>query len=318
MPRASKLLILCFGTILLAAPTHAQSPREHLTQMVTQLQATPADDALRENIIKLALTLDPPPAVPDEALTFEGRAQYAFSHAASPEDYLAAAREYEKAATIAPWVCGYYSDLCTIYEKAGKLEEAKRNCEMSLAGTTEPTQSGELKRRIAGLAYGIEQQSPEAVATRKREENARRGFVGFWQRSASRTDYFTWFPEGADGIWYESAGNGPPSSWQTIEIARSGESYTMTCLSDPWLHYVLARVDSASIVFTRAADCTPSNGCDTKRFTIDGEDLHCDATGLQSGTEYRRAQERWVRRESCIAAPTPDRSLGGSYRVECR
>ena len=34
----------------------------------------------------------------------------------------------KKAAAAAPWVPGYYADLCTIYEKAGKFEDAERYC----------------------------------------------------------------------------------------------------------------------------------------------------------------------------------------------
>lgn len=162
------IAVLWCAIVLFPSATHAQSPREQLSQMVAQLQATPANDSLRVHIIKLAVTLDPAPVVPKEAIAFEGRAQYAFSHAASPDDYLAAAREYENAVAIAPWVCGYYSDLCTIYEKGGALEKARRCCELSLAGLSDAAQITDMERRIAGLSYGIEQNSPAVAAARER------------------------------------------------------------------------------------------------------------------------------------------------------
>jgi hypothetical protein len=149
------LLVLIFG-LLLANAANAESPREQLKQMVEQLQQTPNDNALREKIIKLAPTLKPPPALPDAAITFEGRAQFAFKSAKSEDDFLAAAREYEKAVAAAPWVQGYYTDLCTIYEKAGKFEDAKRHCGFYLIGLTDPAQMTDVKRRIAGLEFGIE------------------------------------------------------------------------------------------------------------------------------------------------------------------
>lgn len=142
---------------LVATKVYAAPPREELQQMVQKLQANPADDALREKIIKQAQQLKPAPAVPEEAIEFEGRAQFAFNSAKAAGDYLAAAREYEKAISIAPWVSGYYSDLCTIYQKADKLEDAKRNCEFSLIGLIDAVQITDIKRRIAGLKYGIEQ-----------------------------------------------------------------------------------------------------------------------------------------------------------------
>ena len=163
MTSISKLIIFVFTFLVLAVNAHAQSPREQLNQMVQQLQKTPNDQALRERIIKLAPTLKPSPVLPDSAIAFEGRAQFAFKHAKSESDFLTAAQEYEKALAVAPWVSGYYSDLCTIYEKAGKFEDARRHCGFYLTGLTDPAQMTEVKRRIAGLEFGIEK-----VATEKR------------------------------------------------------------------------------------------------------------------------------------------------------
>lgn len=173
MKSTCKLIIFAFALFVLIATACAQSPNEQLKQMVEQLQKAPNDNALRERIIKLALTLEPAPDLPDTAIVFEGRAQFAFKSAKSESDFLAAAREYEKAVAVAPWVPGYYSDLCTIYEKAGKFEDAKRHCGSYLIGLTDPAQKTDIKRRIAGLEFGIEQanspQAREAALLRKVE-----------------------------------------------------------------------------------------------------------------------------------------------------
>ena len=169
-----KLLVLFFGVLMLGNVAYAQTPQEELTQMVEQLQKSPNDNALREKIIKLAPTLKPSPVLPDTAVAFEGRAQFAFRNAKSEDDFLAAAREYEKAAAAAPWVPGYYADLCTIYEKAGKFEDAKRYCGFYLMGLTDPAQMTDIKRRIAGLEFGIEKaNSPQARAAREKEAEQR-------------------------------------------------------------------------------------------------------------------------------------------------
>lgn len=174
METTSKLIIFIFALLALAASAYAQPQREELQQMVEQLQKTPDDNALREKIIKLARTIKPSPALPDTAVAFEGRAQFAFRSAKSEGDFLAAAQEYEKAVTVAPWVPGYYADLCTIYEKAGKFEDAKRHCGFYLIGLTDPAQITDAKRRIAGLEFGIEK-----IAAEKRraaeEANSPRG-----------------------------------------------------------------------------------------------------------------------------------------------
>jgi hypothetical protein len=169
MKPTRKLLIFAFTFLALAASADAQSPREQLKQMVQQLQKIPGDSALREKIIKLARTMKPAPALPDTAIAFEGRAQFAFRSAKSEGDFLAAAQEYEKAVATAPWVPGYYADLCTIYEKAGKFEDAKRHCGFYLIGLTDPAQMTDVKRRIAGLEFGIEKaNSPEARAAKQK------------------------------------------------------------------------------------------------------------------------------------------------------
>lgn len=174
MKSKNKFTILVLALSALTGSAYAQSPREQLKQAVQQLQTAPNDHALRERIIKLGAQIRPAPAIPEEAVRFEGRAQFAFRSAKSEDDFLAAAREYEKAVAAAPWVPGYYSDLCSIYEKAGKYEEAKRHCGFYLIGLADSAQMTDVTRRIAGLEFGIEK-----IAAEKRraaeEANSPRG-----------------------------------------------------------------------------------------------------------------------------------------------
>ncbi len=165
------LIILVFALVLVTSQTiNAQSPRDTLKQMVEQLQKAPADNALREKIIKLAQNIKPAPAIPDKAIEFDGRAQFAFKNAklnANPETgFLAAAREYEKAIATAPWVLDYYFNLYVIYEKAGIYVEAKRNCEFYLIGLSDQDQIMDAKRLIAGVNFAIEQFSNENLSKR--------------------------------------------------------------------------------------------------------------------------------------------------------
>jgi hypothetical protein len=179
------ILIVVSVTLICCSVLYGQ---DQLGALTTQLQKTPTDSALREKIIKLAASMKPASTVPDEAIRFEGRAQYAFKSAKSEADYIVAAQEYEKAVAAAPWVSGYYSDLCTIYDKAGKPEDAKRNCGFYLVGLTDPDQITDAKRRIAGLEFAIEKaNSPEAIAARAKAAAESRGIktqndlVGNWK-----------------------------------------------------------------------------------------------------------------------------------------
>lgn len=159
---AVSLILICCGVLY---------GQDQLVTFTSQLQKTPTDNVLREKIIKLGATMKPAPTVPDEAIRYEGRAQYAFKSAKSEADYLVAAQEYEKAVAAAPWVSGYYSDLCTIYDKVGKPEDAKRNCGFYLVALTDPDQITDAKRRIAGLEFAIEKANSTAakVDTAKQE-----------------------------------------------------------------------------------------------------------------------------------------------------
>lgn len=181
MKSSLKFLSLLFTLLIFSETALAESPREQLTQMIKQLQANPGDDALREKIIKLAMKLKPLPSIPQEAERFEGRAQFAFKNAKSPVDYLDAAKEYEKAIAAAPWLPGYYADLCTIYEKAEKYAEAKKSCEFFLASSPSARDASGARKRIAGLEFAMEKaNSPEEHAMKQKasEESFLRSIDG--------------------------------------------------------------------------------------------------------------------------------------------
>lgn len=190
MKSISKITIFVLALLAWIPSTYAQTPREQLQQMVEQLQKAPNDNGLRERILKLAPTLQPLPALPDAAVTFEGRAQFAFRTAKSEGDFLVAAQEYEKAVAAAPWVPGYYADLCTIYEKAGKFADAKRHCVFYLSTLSDTGQMVEFKRRIAGLEFGIEKANAPQTAEAAKPTGP--DFSGCWQgRLLQLSDFAT-------------------------------------------------------------------------------------------------------------------------------
>ncbi len=209
MKPTSPIIILILAIFTAMASVQAQSPREELKQMVEQLQANPTDNALREKIIKLAQEVKPAPAIPDKAIEYEGRAQFAFKSAKSEADFISAAREYENAIAAAPWVSGYYADLCTIYEKASRFEDAKRNCEFYLAGLTDPAQMTDVKRRIAGLTFGIEKSGAEKVLAAKQQADATRAANATARRENS-----------IEGAWFA-----PGSPDFIVIVRRKGEVF---------------------------------------------------------------------------------------------
>ena len=85
------------------------APSAQLQQSIAELQKSPGDQALREKIIKLALTADPKPVVPSQVDELIGAATYAFKNAKSEADFADAAESYQKALLLAPWVMGVNS-----------------------------------------------------------------------------------------------------------------------------------------------------------------------------------------------------------------
>ena len=152
----------------------AQSPQQILNQYMADLQKNPGDFALREKIIRHVQTMKQKPLIPLEAEKFEGRAEFAVRNAKSQSDFLDAAKEYEKALLIAPWVPAYYFNQGIAFEKAGKLKEAKRSFEFYLLAVPNAQDARDVRKRIAGLEYAIEklakESSPAAMAEKKRQE----------------------------------------------------------------------------------------------------------------------------------------------------
>ncbi len=125
---------ICVGLMLprftIAAET--SSSRELLAQYVAELQKAPEDQALRERIIRLELTLTPSTAVPEEAkrlfvkaTIFQQEASDIQAHdplATSARDFAISA--YKGALLIAPWWPEAYYGLSTSLEESGRFNEA--------------------------------------------------------------------------------------------------------------------------------------------------------------------------------------------------
>ena len=169
---------VCMGTLTLVffyvAPSSAQSsqstPRDQLQQYVTQLQANPTDDALRTTIIQLALTLDPKPATPPEAIQHEAAAAYAFKNAQSSSDFLNAAAEYEKALLLVPWKAIDYYNMGACYGKEGDLQKAIAAYQFYLLAAPGAADADKVNRLIGVLKYQLSQKEAAEEAQRQQQE----------------------------------------------------------------------------------------------------------------------------------------------------
>jgi tetratricopeptide (TPR) repeat protein len=149
------------GLLAMSLTAQAQSAREHLTDLTAQLQKAPADEALREKIITLALTLHPNPATPDAAIMAEGAAEYAFKNAKVNSDFSDAAKQYEKALLLAPWLAADYFNCGVAHEKAGEIKEAIRNFSLYPLAAPNADDLQAVKKRIGGLQYATQKAEDE-------------------------------------------------------------------------------------------------------------------------------------------------------------
>lgn len=180
------LLLFCVSVEI----AHAQSPQQTLTQYISDLQKSPTDTALREKIIRHVQTMSPAPAIPMEVVKFEGAAEYAFKSAKitkSEADFLDAAKEYEKALLIAPWVSAYYFNQGVSFEMAGKLKDAKQSFEFYLLAAPNAQDARDVRKRIGGLEYAMEKAARGSSQAAERqakieEKKGLRDLTGNWYR----------------------------------------------------------------------------------------------------------------------------------------
>src|SRR5258705_10035814 len=145
MKSIGKLIIFGFALLALAASAYAQSPREQLKQMVEQLQATPGDNALRERIIKLAASIKPAPAIPEEANRAFVKGNVFQKDAKDASGYELAISAYRDALRAAPWWGDAYYNLAVALESARKFDEAIAPLKLFIASV----QAGSVEARGA-------------------------------------------------------------------------------------------------------------------------------------------------------------------------
>lgn len=146
-----------------------QALAHYVSALRSASEGSSAELHLREKIIKLALNIKPPPAIPDEVIGYEGRAEAAVQYAKTPEDYLDAAKEYKNALRIAPWVASYYFNLAVVFEKAGKPNEAIQNLKIYLLAEPNASDAREVYKKIKGLEYLIEKKARVEKAEKEKK-----------------------------------------------------------------------------------------------------------------------------------------------------
>jgi tetratricopeptide (TPR) repeat protein len=160
----NQLMLSLMFLLMLANPGRAaQSSSDHAAvsqhkfqQYIAKLTKDPADTALRERIIVLALGMDPAPLVPEIAERHMARGAALTRNAAGAGDYKRAIVEFESAINKAPWVARGYFSLAMAQEKVGLYAEAVKNFTFYLLAAPDALNTATVKNKIYEIEADLE------------------------------------------------------------------------------------------------------------------------------------------------------------------
>jgi len=162
--------------------------RQALTHYVEALKADTNNQKLREKIIKLAQKIKPPPAVPEEAERHLFRGEAAVEIAKDESGFNNAAKEFQAAMRLVPWLADGYYNLFVVLEKAGNYAAAIRNAKLYLLSMPEASDAAAVRKSIVKLEYKqehIQASESQKQADEKKQRQVKSRITelsGQWQR----------------------------------------------------------------------------------------------------------------------------------------
>jgi len=146
---------LLLATTGIAAPAKKSgASQDTIKQYVDDLKKNPGDHALREKIIKLAVSMKM--TMPEEAEKHMARGTAYAQKAADAAGYKKAINEFEAAANSAPWLALAYYNLGVVQEKAGMLAEALQNLNYYVMAAPDARNVRDVKNKIYALEVDVE------------------------------------------------------------------------------------------------------------------------------------------------------------------
>lgn len=157
----NRIVVVAAALFLIATPAIAAKKtsavsQETLNENIESLKKTPQDNALREKIIKQALTMKPAPTVPENAERNMARGTAFAQKAADMAGYKKAIAEFQAAANSAPWLALAYYNLGVMQEQAELYPEAIQNLKFYLMAAPDAKNAREVKNKIYALEAEVE------------------------------------------------------------------------------------------------------------------------------------------------------------------
>ena len=145
---AAAMVVLLISSGLAAPSKRSPASQDTLKQYTDELKKNPDDNALREKIIKLALSIKPSPSIPEEAERSVVRGAAFFQKATDANGYKKAIAEFEAATNSAPWLAVAYYNLGVAQEKAGLYAEALQSLKFYLMAAPDAKNARDVKNKI--------------------------------------------------------------------------------------------------------------------------------------------------------------------------
>ena len=141
----------------------ATSKREELSRLARKLtEKCNTLSFFRDDVkvaIKIARSLSPPPAIPEEARRSFAEGLAAFELARSPSDYEEPKKKFEKAACLAPWWPDVFFNLSLIDEKLRNYHDAETNLQIYLLAAPDGRDADAVRQKIHKINYLRERQT---------------------------------------------------------------------------------------------------------------------------------------------------------------
>ncbi len=150
----------------------AQILQRYVSQINAQSGAPLADPDSHKELFQYVATMQPPPAIPDEAQRAFVQGNVIMQSAQNADDYKLAIDKYMEALRVAPWLGNAYANLGTALNAAGRQDEAKLALQIYLL--TKPEDAGKAQAKI----YEIEARQQLAADRKRREEDVMKAKYG--------------------------------------------------------------------------------------------------------------------------------------------
>ena len=273
MKTANKLIIFLITFLALATSAYALSPREELKQMVEQLQKTPNDNALRERIIKLAISIKPTPAIPEEAREPFVMGATVLKKASDVAGVSKAVDLFTQALNAAPWFADAYYNRAIAREAAGQFEPAIDDLKLYLEFKLTDVERREAQDKIyelkasAQLASAKKAEEVKAAAAAA-AERAKPDFSGRWGNDHSNRYEFT--PEGGGAVsvriilWNETSFTGRARIEGRTLTGTWDRTVTSAGTMCPTTYSGVLSEDNQRLNWTRTSHC----GGDPMKFSL--------------------------------------------------